>query len=118
MPARRWLPWRRRRAHPTPHPPLSEWPAGCQDLIADGDFEAGLGSWQASGVWAVDATRAYAGADAAHFTGGPNATGALTRTLTLVPATGARLPKEATLWFAYRIENQDSRVGQLARGAL
>ena len=37
---------------PTPHPPLSEWPAGCQDLIVDGDFEAGLGSWQASGAWA------------------------------------------------------------------
>ena len=91
-------------------PPLSEWPVGCQDLIADGDFEAGLGSWQASGAWAVDATRAYAGAAAAHFTGGPNATGALTRTLRLVPATGA-LPKEATLWFAYRIENQDRGWG-------
>ena len=91
-------------------PPLSEWPVGCQDLIADGDFEAGLGSWQATGAWAVDATRAYAGAAAAHFTGGPNATGALTRTLRLVPATGA-LPKEATLWFAYRIENQDRGWG-------
>jgi hypothetical protein len=91
-------------------PPLGEWPVGCQDLIADGDFEAGLGSWQASGAWAVDATHTYAGAAAAHFTGGPNATGALTRTLRLVPATGA-LPKEATLWFAYRIENQDSGWG-------
>ena len=53
---------------------------------------------------------AYTGTQAAHFTGGPNATGALTRTLTLVPATGA-LPKEATLWFAYRIENQDTGWG-------
>ena len=93
-------------------PPLSEWPVGCQDLIADGDFEAGLGNWQASGAWAVDATRTYAGAAAAHFTGGPNATGALTQTLRFVPATGA-LPKEATLWFAYRIENQDRGWGNL-----
>ena len=43
---------------PTPHPPLSEWPAGCTDLIVDGGFEAGLGGWQASGAWAVDATNA------------------------------------------------------------
>jgi len=91
-------------------PPLGEWPAGCQDLIADGDFEAGLGSWQASGAWTVDATRTYAGTGAAHFTGGPNAAGTLTRTLRLVPATGAS-PKEATLWFAYRIENQDTGWG-------
>jgi subtilisin family serine protease len=91
-------------------PPLSEWPAGCLDLIADGGFETGLGSWQASGAWAVDATRAYAGTGAAHFTGGPNATGALRRTLRLVPAAGA-FPKEATLWFAYRIENQDTGWG-------
>ena len=34
-------------------------------------------------------TRAYAGTGAAHFTGGPNAAGALTRPLRLVPATGA-----------------------------
>ncbi len=99
---------------PTPHPPLSEWPAGCTDLIADGDFEAGLGSWQASGAWAVDTTRAYSGTNAAHFTGGPNATGTLKRTVKLTPNAGASagaLPKEATLWFAYRIENQDSGWG-------
>ena len=52
-------------------PPLSEWPVGCQDLIADGDFEGGLGNWQASGAWTVDATRTYAGVAVAHFTGGP-----------------------------------------------
>jgi len=99
---------------PTPHPPLSEWPAGCTDLIADGDFEAGLGSWQASGAWAVDTTLAYSGTGAAHFTGDPNATGALKRTLTLAPGAGLAangFPKEATLWFAYRIENADSGWG-------
>ena len=94
----------------TPHPPLSEWPAGCLDLITDGGFETGLGSWQASGAWAVDSTHIYAGTGAAHFTGGPNAAGVLTRRVRLVPPTGA-LPKEATLWFAYRIENQDSGWG-------
>jgi hypothetical protein len=99
---------------PTPHPPLSEWPAGCTDLIADGDFEAGPGSWQASSAWAIDTTRAYSGTVAMHFTGGPNANGALKRTVTLAPVggvAGAGLPKEATLWFAYRIENQDSGWG-------
>jgi len=95
---------------PTPHPPLSEWPAGCLDLIADGGFETGLGSWQAKGAWTVDATRAYAGTSAAHFSGGPSAAGALTRRLNLTPPTGA-LPKEATLLFAYRIQNQDSGWG-------
>ena len=95
-------------------PPLVEWPAGCQDLVPDGDFEAGLGSWQASGAWAADATRAYSGTSAAHFTGGPSASGALTRTLTLTKDAGLAansFPKEATLWFAYRIENQDSGWG-------
>jgi thermitase len=95
---------------PTPHPPLSEWPAGCQDLIADGDFEAGLGSWQASGAWAVDTTRAYTGTGAAQFTGGPNAAGVLTRRVKLAPGAAA-LAREATLWFAYRIENQDTGWG-------
>jgi hypothetical protein len=39
---------------------------------------------------------------AAHFIGAPNARGMLTQTLKLPP-----LPYEGTLWFAYRIENQD-----------
>jgi thermitase len=91
-------------------PPLGEWPAGCVDLITDGDFEAGLGSWQASGVWTIDSTHTYAGTGAAYFPGGANATGALTRRVRLVPPTGA-LPMEATLWFAYRIENQDTGWG-------
>ncbi len=52
----------------------------------------------------------YSGTQAAHFTGGANATGALARTLQLTPDGGA-LPKEATLWFAYRIENQDTGWG-------
>ena len=56
---------------PTPHPPLAEWPAGCQDLVADGDFEAGLGSWQASGAWAVDATQAYSGTKRSALHGRP-----------------------------------------------
>jgi hypothetical protein len=95
---------------PTPHPPLSEWPAGCLNLIGDGEFEAGLGSWDAEGSWAVDTTRAYAGTSAAHFSGGPAAAGAFTRRLNLAPTAGA-LPTEATLWFAYRIENQDRGWG-------
>jgi len=99
---------------PTPHPPLAEWPAGCQDLITDGDFEEGLGGWQASGAWTVDAKRAFSGVKAAHFTGVTNATGTLTRTLRLTPAAqlaASFFPKEATLWFAYRIENQDTGWG-------
>jgi subtilisin family serine protease len=94
---------------PTPHPPLPEWPAGCQDLITDGDFETGLGAWQATGAWSVDATRTYSGSQAAHFTGGADATGALTRTLTLLPA--GQPATDATLWFAYRIENADGGLG-------
>jgi subtilisin family serine protease len=99
---------------PSPRPPLPEWPAGCQDLLADGDFEAGLGDWQAQGAWAVDATRVYSGSAAAHFAGGPNAAGALTRTLALAPASGlaaAGFPAEATLWFAFRIESGDRGWG-------
>ena len=95
-------------------PPLVEWPAGCQDLVPDGDFEAGLGSWQASGAWAADTTQAYSGTGAAHFTGGPNASGSLTRTLTLTQGTGVAansFPNEATLWFAFRIESKDSGEG-------
>lgn len=98
---------------PTPHAPLVEWPEGCRDLFADGDFEEGLGGWQAAGTWAVDTGRAYSGTHAVHFTGGPDAKGVLTRTLDL--AAGARaagtFPHEATLWFAYRIENQDHGFG-------
>jgi subtilisin family serine protease len=99
---------------PTPHPPLAEWPAGCQDLIGDGDFEAGLGSWQADGAWGVDTTRVYSGVRAAHFAGGPNASGVLTRSLTLTQVTQlAANPAlmEAALWFAYRIENADGGLG-------
>ncbi len=91
---------------PVPPPPLPEWPAGCVDLIDDGGFEGGLGSWQASGDVAVDATRAYSGTQAAHFLGGPDAHGMLTHTVTL-PA----FPEEGTLWFAYRIENADTGWG-------
>ena len=60
---------------PTPHLPLAEWPPGCQDLVPDGSFEMGLGAWQAGGAWTVDATQAYSGTKAAHFTGVPNASG-------------------------------------------
>ena len=95
---------------PTPHPPLSEWPVGCVDLINDGGFETGLGNWQASGVWTIDSTQIYAGTGAAYFKGGPNAAGVLTCRVRLVPPNGA-LPNEATLWFAYRIENQDTGWG-------
>ena len=91
---------------PTPHPPLAEWPAGCQDLIADGSFEGGLQSWQASGDVKMNATRAFSGTQAAHFPGGPSSHGVLTRTLNLNP-----LAEDGTLWFAYRIENQDQGWG-------
>ena len=91
---------------PTPQPPLEIWPDGCQELIHDGDFETGLGTWQASGDVVIDATRAYSGTQAAHFPGGPDSHGVMTRTITLPP-----FPQEATLWFAYRIENQDRGWG-------
>ncbi len=89
-------------ATPTPGPPLEIWPAGCQELIPDGNFEDGVGGWQASGAAAIDATHVYTGSYAAHFTGGPSAMGMLSRTLQL-PANAS----EGALWFAYRIENQD-----------
>ena len=99
---------------PTPRPPLPAWPADCRDLIADGDFEDGWGDWQADDTWRVDATRAYSGTSAAHFTGGPHASGALTRTLNLRnnarPDDGIT---EGVLWFAFRIENQDRGLGSL-----
>ncbi len=110
--ARRTLAAVNPRPGPTPSPtpgssaPLPEWPVGCQDLIADGGFEAGLGLWQVSGDVAVDTTRAYAGSRAAHFRGGPNTRGTLTRTVTL-PA----WPVDATLFFPFRIENQDQGWG-------
>ncbi len=91
---------------PTPGPPLTEWPAGCRDLLANGDFEAGAVPWQVSEAASIDVSRHYSGTYAAHFPGGPSSRGILTQTLTLpAAATGA------TLWFAYRIENQDHGLG-------
>jgi len=83
-------------------------------LITDGDFEVGLGNWQADAAWTIDTTRAYSGSYAAHFAGGPNAAGMLTRTLALTQVTQlAANPAllDATLWFAYRIENADGGLG-------
>ncbi len=87
---------------PTPGPPLEIWPDGCQELIPDGGFEDGLGGWQVSGAAGIDATQVYTGSYAAHFLGGPNASGVLSRTLQL-PANAS----EGALWFAYRISSQD-----------
>jgi subtilisin family serine protease len=84
-------------------PPLDFTLAGCTELIPDGDFAMGLGAWQAEGSFAVDA---YSGNPAAHFSGGPNATGTLTRTVTLPPNS-----TEGVLWFRYRIENADGGWG-------
>ena len=106
---------------PTPHPPLVEWPAGCQDLVPDGDFEAGLGSWQRNGAWAIDTTRAYSGTGAAHFTGGPNASGSLTRTLTLIQGTASccqQLPERSDALVCVSHREPGFGVGQHAPGAL
>jgi len=92
---------------PTPHPPLAEWPAGCQDLIAGGSFEGSLEGWQSGGNVKIDGTQAYSGTYAAHFPGGPNSHGVLNRTFTLSP-----LAEEGTLWFAYRIQGQDKGLGR------
>jgi len=93
---------------PQPPPPLPEWPVGCQELIADGDFEGSLGGWQASGNVGVDATQAYSGTQAIHFPGGSNASGVVSRTFFLPAA-----PADGTLWFAYRIETSDPGSGVL-----
>jgi subtilisin family serine protease len=99
---------------PTPGPPLGIWPAGCWDLIPDGDFEAGQGAWQTSGDVTVDNTHPYTGAYAAHFPGSPSSHGVLTRTVTLPlssdPVTEP-FPIAGTLWFAFRIETQDGGWG-------
>jgi thermitase len=91
---------------PPPPPPLSIWPAGCRDLVMDGDFENGLAAWRAGGNARVDATQAYTGVQALHFPGGPAAFGVVSRTITLPSA-----PTEGMLWFAYRIETQDWGYG-------
>ncbi len=93
---------------PTRGPRLEIWPNECQELIPDGDFEAGQGGWLLSGAATVDNLRAYAGQQAAHFLGGPDASGVMTRTVTLPP-----FPQEAVIWFAYRIENQDRGWGTI-----
>jgi thermitase len=99
---------------PSPGPPLEIWPAGCQELIPDGDFEAGLGDWQAGGDVTVDGTQAYSGTLSAHFPGGPNSHGVLTHTLALPlasPTPAEPFPEAGTLWFAFRIESQDAGWG-------
>lgn len=88
-----------------PGPPLAIWPAGCQELIPDGDFEAGAGAWQLSGDALVDATRVYSGSQALYLPGGPNTRATVTRTVTLPAFPPA--PLAGTLWFAYRIETSD-----------
>jgi hypothetical protein len=91
---------------PTPGPPLEIWPAGCQELIPDGDFEAGLVGWQASGSVGITDKQAYSGSRSAAFPGGPNSHGVLTRTLVL-----PSLPITGTLWFAFRIDTADGGYG-------
>lgn len=91
---------------PRPGAPFEVWPAGCKELIPDGDFEDGLGDWQVDGVVNVDTTRAYSGNYAAHFAGDPSASGLLRRVISM-PAGAAA----SALWFAYRIENQDRGWG-------
>ncbi len=104
---------------PTPHPPLSEWPSGCLDLIADGDFETGLGSWQAGGAWTVDTTRAYTGTGAMLFTGGTNAyrhvdAHAEVRT----SHCRRRLAEGSHALVCVSHREPGHRMGQLSRGAL
>ncbi len=84
-------------------PPLDFTLAGCTELVPDGSFTTGLGAWQAEGSFAV---HDFSGNPAAHFTGGPNATGTLTRTVTLPPNS-----TEGVLWFRYRIDNADTGWG-------
>jgi len=99
---------------PTPGPPLEIWPAGCQELIPDGDFEAKQGAWQTSGSVRVDSTLAYSGTHAAHFPGGSDSHSVLTRTLDLPLSSGPLVvpfPQAGTLWFAFRIETRDSGSG-------
>jgi len=84
-------------------PPLDFTLAGCTELIPDGDFSTGLGAWQAEGTFAV---QPFSGNPAAHFSGGPNAAGTLTRTVTLPPHS-----TEGVLWFRYRIDNVDTGWG-------
>jgi thermitase len=91
------------RSTPTP---LAIWPAGCQELVINGDFEDGTDSWQMAGAVSIDATHPYSGSYAAHFPGGPASYGVLTETVPLPP-----FPQQGTLWFAYRIESQDTGWG-------
>lgn len=90
---------------PEPGPPLAVWPPGCQELIPDGDFEAGAAAWQLSGSALVDTTQAYSGTQALHLPGGPDTRAAVTRTVTL--PSWPPVPMAGTLWFAYRIETSD-----------
>jgi thermitase len=99
---------------PTSGPPSAIWPGRCQELIPDGDFEAGSGAWQADGYVSVDNTQVYSGVYAAHLAGGPDSRGVLTRTVTLplsADPSGKAFPLAGALWFAFRIESQDGGWG-------
>jgi thermitase len=91
---------------PTPGPPLAIWSADCKELIPDGDFENGLGGWQASGSVGITDRQAYSRSRSAAFPGGPNSRGILTRTIELPTD-----PMTGTLWFAYRIDTSDYGYG-------
>jgi subtilisin family serine protease len=91
---------------PPPGPPLEIWPAGCPELIPDGNFEAGFGGWQTAGSVEITDTLAYSGALSVTFPGAPGSRGVLTRTIEM-PST----PITGTLWFAYRIDREDFGFG-------
>ncbi|MCS7039623.1 MAG: S8 family serine peptidase, partial [Anaerolineae bacterium] len=83
------------------------WPAFCQELVTNGDFETDPAAvWQLGGVAAVTDTVAASGARALFLGGEPGQHASAQQTLTIPSDLHA-----ATLSFALRLENDDWDLG-------
>lgn len=83
------------------------WPALCQELVAEGDFETDpTTAWQLDGVAAITNTVAASGAQALYLGGEPGQQASARQTFAVPPDLHA-----ATLYFALRLENDDRDLG-------
>lgn len=83
------------------------WPALCQELVAEGDFETDPAAvWQLDGVAAITNTVAASGAQALYLGGEPGQQASARQTFAVPPDLHA-----ATLYFALRLENDDRDLG-------
>ncbi len=93
---------------PRPQRPNPIWPAGCREVVRNGDFNDGkIAPWQADHVNVAkiagpEAARTWA----AQFPGGPSSHNTMTQAITVPPHL-----TEATLTFDFRIETTDNGWG-------